>query len=176
MLVGLKAMDEGACWKKIENLANGLGKATLGGCWVGCVDQTSVEVAVIRWVQKCEIFGTFVEFVQLVVGEGRVKPRKARERGGSSAGREDELQTVVESASLEARVPLCMCAAVRKPKDADGEDAVDGGLTFFGVDGDYSPRLLAPDQGTTGICRSKGALEIHGGAEGFGLQFGEVTL
>ncbi len=62
-----------------------------------------------------------------------------------------------------------------QPEDSEGEDAVDGGLGLFFVDGDDGPGLLALDEGASGVGGAEGSFEVHGGTEGFGLPVGEVA-
>ena len=67
-------------------------------------------------------------------------------------------------------------AAVMEPEDAEGEDAVDGGLRLFLVDGDDGPGFLALDEGSSGVGGAEGFLEVHSGAEGFGVPVREFAL
>ena len=60
-----------------------------------------------------------------------------------------------------------------EPEDADGQDAVDGGLGFGGVDGDDGPGLSAVGEGAAGVAGAEGAFEVHGGTEAFGAAIGE---
>ena len=60
-----------------------------------------------------------------------------------------------------------------KPKQTDGEDAVNGGLGLAGVDGDDGPGLAAVDERAAGEGGTEGVLEIHGGAEAGGVFVGK---
>lgn len=63
-----------------------------------------------------------------------------------------------------------------EPEDAEGKDAVDDGGGFFVVDGDNSPGFLTLDEGASGVSGAEGFFKVHGGAEGFGLPVGELSL
>ncbi len=85
------------------------------------VDEAGAEVALIGRVTCGELFGLLVEFVELPLGGGGIEPREAREGERGRAAREDELEALVEAAAGG------LLAAGLQPKDAEGEDAVDGG-------------------------------------------------
>ncbi len=123
----------------------------------------------IGWIAAGEVFRLLVEFEELKVRDVGVEPGEAGEgcRGGSA--REDEAQAPVEAHFAE-RGCGGVIATVLQPEDPDGEDAIDGGLGFGGVDGDDGPGLLTPGEHAAGVGGAEGALEIHGGAKAFGAE------
>ncbi len=93
--------------------------------------------------------------------------RESVKRGGAAG--DDEFEALVDAAAVAG------FAAVMQPEDAEGEDAVDGGLRLFVVDGDDGPGLLALDERAAGVGGAEGFFEVHRGAEGVGLPVGEVA-
>ncbi len=160
----------GGFWDEGEDAGDGFGETLLGGCLIWGVEEMGGEVAVVGGFAEFEGFVGLVEFVELPPGCAGVEPRETREgKRGCSAGN-DEPQALIDTAS-GARL-----AAVMKPEDAEGEDAVDGGLGFFFVDGDDGPGLLALDERAAGVGGAEGFLEVHGGAKGLGVPVGEFAL
>ena len=150
-----------------EDAGGGLGEAGLGGLEVGGVEEAGGEVAVVGGFAGFEFFGGLVEFVEFPLGGGGIEPGEAGEGEGGGAAGDDDFEALVEAA---ARAGF---AAVVEPEDAEGEDAVGGGLGLFVVDGDDGPGLLAVDEGASGVGGAEGFFEVHGGAEGFGLEVWE---
>jgi len=140
------------------------------------VEEAGGEVAVVGGVAWGEGFGLLVEFEELVLGDAGVEPGEAGEGGGGGAAGDDEAEAGVEAGLARGGAGGGgggVVAAVLEPKDADGEDAVDGGLGLGGVDGDDGPGVLAAEEGAAGVGGAEGALEVGGGAEGFALVVGK---
>ena len=147
------------------------------------MEEAGSEVAVVGGVAWGEGFGLLVEFEELVLGDAGVEPGEAGEGGGGGAAGDDEAEAGVEAGLARGGAGVAsggaggggggVVAAVLEPKDADGKDAVDGGLGLGGVDGDDGPGVLAAEEGAAGVGGAEGALEVGGGAEGFALVVGE---
>ena len=162
-------LDEvaGGVGDKGEDAGGGFGEAELCGLEVGGLEEAGGEVAVVGGVAGEEFFGGLVEFVEFPLGGGGVEPGEAGEGEGGGAAGDDEFEALVEAAAGAG------FAAVVEPEDAEGEDAINGGLGLLVVDGDDGPGLLAVDEGASGVGGAEGFFEVHGGAEGFGLEVGE---
>src|ERR1700688_1833770 len=116
-----------------------------------------------------EVFGGLIEFVELPLGGGGVEPCEPGEGEGRFAAGEDELEALEETSAGAG------LAAVMQPENAEGKDAIDGGLRLFVVDGDDGPGFLALDEGSASVGGAEGFFEVHGGAEGVGLPVGEAA-
>lgn len=140
------------------------------------MEEAGGEVAVVGGVALGEGFGLLVEFEELVLGDAEVEPGESGEGGGGGASGEDEAEAGVEPGCARGGAgggEGGVVAAVLEPKDADSEDAVDGGLGLGGVDGDDGPGVLATGLDAAGESRAEGALEVGGGAEGFAVIVGK---
>ena len=120
-------------------------------------------------VALLELFGGLIEFPELPLGGGGIEPGEAGEGEGRHAAGDDELEALIEAAAAAG------LATVVQPENAEGEDAVDGGLRLFVVDGDDGPGFLALYEGAAGVGGAEGFFEVHRGAEGFGFEIGEVA-
>ena len=162
-----------------HDLGGGVGEALAGGLEVRGVKQGGVQVAVVGGVAGGEICGDGVKLQQLPLGGWAGEPGEAREGGGGGAAGQDEGETG-DVASGWIRRPGGGFAAVGKPEDAEGEDAIDGGGGFGFVDGNDGAGGVGvgagAEQQAAGVRGAERFFEIHGGAKGVGVPVWEVAL
>src|SRR5579875_2787923 len=113
------------------------------------------QITLIGRVAGGEFLRALIKVIQFPLRRRGIHPWKPGKRKHGTAAWNDETQSFVKPATVAA------FAAVMKPKDTKGKNAVDHALRLGRADPDNSPGLMATHLRAPRVGRAEGTLKIH---------------